>query len=33
MHIPGDYPTGSAFTPVPQFFVRVPRFVPLFVLP
>jgi len=26
------YPIGSAFTPVPQFFVRVPRFFPLFVL-
>jgi hypothetical protein len=26
------YPIGSAFTPVPQFFVRVPRFFPAFVL-
>jgi len=26
------YPIGNAFTPVPQFFVRVPRFFPAFVL-
>ena len=36
MHIlgvTGPYPIGSAFTPVPQFFVRVPRFFPAFVFP
>lgn len=27
------YPIGSAFTPVPQFFVRVPCFFPAFVFP
>jgi hypothetical protein len=27
------YPIGSAFTPVPQFFVRVPRFFSAFVIP
>lgn len=27
------YPIGSAFTPVPQLFVSVPRFFPAFILP